>query len=315
MMGKLANLILAPALVVMLAGTACQQGGGTLPAEKVRELANALYNRELFKQSVAEYERYLNNYKLSEEEQANISYIIANIYFDRLKDYENALAYYVRIKELYPQSELVGEAEKRIVECLERLQRSADAQQALAEATYLDPSKVQKKRPGEVIARIGTREITTGDLEHEMKYLPPFVVEQIKNKEKKKEFLEQYIATELLYDSAKRKGLDRDPEVIEIAFQAKKRAMVEKLLQEELSQNLQVSDEDLQLYYRANKDRYVEKDEESGKSRQLSFAEARQKVLEDYIREKQSAAYRRLIERLMRAEGVEIYEDKIPDND
>ncbi|MDQ7052891.1 MAG: hypothetical protein Q9P14_08375 [candidate division KSB1 bacterium] len=166
----------------------CQKSGSRLPAQKVRDLANALYNRELFEQSIREYERYLNNYELSEEEQANVSYTIANIYFERLKDYENALAYYIRIKELYPNSAVMDEAEKRIIESLERLQRSADAQQALAEATFLDPSKVQKKRPGEVIAKIGNREITTGDLEYEMKQLPPFMLEQIKDNRRRSSF-------------------------------------------------------------------------------------------------------------------------------
>ena len=296
---------------LIISSFGCQKGNSNLPGEKVRELANALYNRELFKQSITEYERYLQNYQLSEEEQANVSYLIANIYFERLRDYENALAYYVRIKELYPQSKVVNEAEKRIVECLERLQRSADAQQALEEATFLDPSKAKKKRPGEVVAKIGNREITTGDLEYEMKQLPPFMLEQINDKSKKLEFLKQYIATELLYDTARRKGLDRNPEVLEAAFQAKKRAMVEKLLQEELSQNLEVNEEDLKLYYRAHKDKYVKKDEESGESTQLSFEQARQSVLQDYIRSKQKSAYERLVSRMMRAEAVEIFEDKI----
>ena len=303
--------IMALGLALALGLGACQKSGGNLPAQKVRDLANALYNRELFEQSIREYERYLNNYDLSEEEQANVSYTIANIYFERLKDYENALAYYIRIKELYPNSSLLDEAEKRIVECLERLQRSADAQQALAEATFLDPSKVQKKRPGEVIAKIGNREITTGDLEYEMKQLPPFMLEQIKDKSQKLEFLRQYIATELLYDTARRRGLDRDPEVLEAAFQAKKRAMVEKLLQEELSQNLQVEEEDLVMYYRANKEKYTEKGEGDQPGKQLAFEQVREQVLKDYIREKQQSAYQRLIERLMRAEGVQIFEDKI----
>ncbi len=298
-------------IVSLVFSLSCQKGGTKLPAEKVRDLANALYNRELFKQSIAEYEYYLQNYKLSEEEQANISYVIANIYFDRLKDYENALAYYVRIKELYPQSKVATDTEKRIVACLERLQRSADAQQALEEATFLDPSKAKKQRPGEVVAKIGNREITTGDLEYEMNQLPKFMLEQINDRSKKLEFLKQYIATELLYDTARRKGLDRDPQVIEAAFQAKKRAMVEKLLQQELSQNLDVNDEDLQLYYNANKAKYVQKDEASGKTRQLSFEEARQAVLKDYIAAKQKSAYERLVNRMMRAEAVEIYEDKI----
>ncbi|MCB9510657.1 MAG: hypothetical protein H6695_10765 [Deferribacteres bacterium] len=290
---------------------ACQQNQPNLSEEKIRSLANAYYNRELYPQSIAQYENYLEHYSLSETEQANISYTIANIYFDRLNDYENAMAYYERIKLLYPESDVVDESEKRIVECLERLQRSSDAQQALQEASFLDESQVQKKRPGEVIAMIGDREITTGDLEYEMKSLPPFVLAQIKDQSKKIEFLKQYIATELLYNTAKRKGLERDPEVIEAAYQAKKNFMVQKLLQEELSSNVDFEEEDLHIYFRANQSKYMTEGDSTQTARQLTFDEARQQVTQDLIRSKQQAVYQRLVDRMMRAENVKIFEDKI----
>jgi TolA-binding protein len=287
----------------------CNKSQQNLPGDRVRSFANVLYNRELYKQAVAEYERYLHDYPLDEREQANISYTIANIYFDRVRDYESALAYYLRVKELYPNNELVDDAEKRIVECLERLQRSADAQQALEESTFLDKSQVPEKRPGEVIAKIGSREITTGDLEFEMKRLPPYMQAQIRDKGNRIEFLRQYLATELLYDTAKRKGLDQDKEVIEGAFQARKGLMVQKLLQQEIAEKLDFAESDLELYYRANLSRYTKTDS-AGKS-PPAFAEVKSQVTQDYIRDKQQEKYNELVDRMMRAESVVIYEDKV----
>jgi peptidyl-prolyl cis-trans isomerase C len=298
-------------LSVLLTATSCSKSPQNLPADRVREFANVLYNRELYKQALAEYERYLHDYPLDEREQASVSYTIGNIYFDRVHDYESALAYYLRVQELYPKSELNGEAGKRIVECLERLQRSADAQQALEESTFLDTSQVTKKRPGEVIAKIGSREITAGDLDYEMKRLPPYVQAQIKGKSKRLEFLRQYVATELLYDTAKRKGLEKNAEVVEAAFQAKKNLMVQKLLEEEIAGKVDYQDSDLDLYYRANLSRYVKADSAGKKSQQLSFAEAKPQVMQDYIREKQQQEYSALIERMMRAEAVRIYDDRV----
>ncbi len=295
----------------LLALASCNKSPQNLPADRVREFANVLYNRELYKQAIAEYERYLHDYPLDEREQASISYTIANIYFDRVRDYESALAYYLRVQELYPKSELVKETGKRIVECLERLQRSADAQQALEESTFLDTSQVAKKRPGEVIAKIGMREITTGDLEYEMKRLPPYVQAQIKDKSKRLEFLRQYIATELLYDTAKRKGLEKSAEVVEAAFQAKKSLMVQKLLEEEIAGKVNYNAGDLDLYYRANQSRYAKTDSAGKKPQQLSFAEVKSQVEQDYIREKQQQIYNELLDRLMRAEAVRIYDDKV----
>ncbi|MCA9734179.1 MAG: hypothetical protein H6696_02385 [Deferribacteres bacterium] len=296
--------------VLVVGFSACQQGASKLPAETERDFANALYNRELYNQSINEYEYYLRSYNMDEQEQANISFIIGNIYFERLKDYENALAYYLRIKQVYPGSNVADEANKRIVECLERLERSADAQQALEEATFVDPSKARKSRPGEVIATIGDREITTGDLEYEMKMLPPYMKSQIKDGANKLEFLRQYIATELLFDSARRQGLERDPEVTENAFQAKKTFMVQKLLQEELSKDVSLSEDDLRNYFQANLGKYTEKDS-TGSGVPPRFEDVRSKVTQNYILEKQQAAYDRMIERMMRAQAVEIFEDKL----
>jgi peptidyl-prolyl cis-trans isomerase C len=281
-----------------------------LPGDRVREFANVLYNRELYKQAIAEYERYLQDYPLDENEQANVSYTIGNIYFDRVRDYESALAYYLRVRELYPKSPLVDDAGKRIVECLERLERSADAQQALEESAFLDPGQATTKRPGTVIAKIGAREITSGDLDYEMKRLPPYMHAQIKDKSQRLEFLRQYIATELLYDTAKRKGLEKNPEVVEAAFQAKRSLMVQKLLEEEIASKVDFKESDLELYYRANLSRYTQADS-SGKSRQLSFAEAKSQVTQDYVRDKQQEIYNELVERMMRAESVQIYDDKV----
>lgn len=297
-------------ILCLLALVACKQNEPNLPAERVREFANVLYNRELYKQAIAEYERYLHDYPLNETEQANISYTIGNIYLDRLRDAESALAYYLRVKELYPKSELVDDASRRVVECLERLQRSADAQQALEESTFLDTTQVTKKRPGTVIAKIGDREITTGDLEFEMKNLPPYMQAQIKDHSRKLEFLQQYVATELLYNTAKRKGLENDQEVIDAAFQAKKNLIVQKFLQEEIGQNISFEPSDVELYYRANLSRYTKADS-SGQASPPSFEEIRNQVTQDYVREKQQAAYAQLVERMMRAENAVIYSDKV----
>lgn len=284
-----------------------------VPPDKKREFANVLYNQQLHAQAVKAYEEYLNNYDLEPNEQANISYQIANIYFDRIHDYENALAYYLRIKYLYPESNLQQEVGRKIVACLERLQRSTDAQQAIEQTAALDESQKPESHPGEVIARIGEREITTGDLQYHINRLPPYVQSQFQNREDKIEFLKQYIAQELLYDSAKRQGLDDNKDVLEGTFQAKKSLMAQKLLEEEIEDEVNLdtyTNADVEVYYKANKEKYAEKDEKGNVKRVPEFSEIAQKVAQDFIREKQQEAYDKLIERLMKAEKVTIYEDK-----
>ncbi|GAB4365474.1 MAG: hypothetical protein Kow0042_04700 [Calditrichia bacterium] len=311
---KIIRIFSVGVLFVTLWGLGCQsQNQPPIPAEKIREIANALYNQQLYKQAVVEYENYLKNYPLSENEQANITYMIGNIYYERLHDYENALAYYLRLKYLYPSSNLQNEANKKMVACLERLRRSTDARQVIEQTASLDESQKRESRPGEVVARIGEREITTGDLQYEISRLPVYLQEQMQTPERRLEFLKNYIVQELLYDSAKRQELDKDPEVRQGLVQAEKSLMAQKLLQQEIEKeaNLeQYSNADVELYYKANKENYAEKDEEGNIKRIPSFAEVREKVAQDFIQEKQQQAYQNLIERLMKAEQVQIYENK-----
>jgi tetratricopeptide (TPR) repeat protein len=299
-------------LMVILIVSACQQKSEPkIEGSKIRDFANALYNRQLYHQAIEEYEYYLTNFNLNEDEQANINYIIGDIYFERIRDYENALAYYLKVRHLYPESPLQEETSKKIVESLERLERSADAQQALEEAALLDQSQAKTRRPGAVIAKIGKREITMGDLEHEINQLPPYMKSQIADKSKKIEFLKQYIATELLYDTARRKGLEKDKDVIDAVFQAKKNFMVQKLLEEEISQDINIRDADVELYYKANKEKYAKKDKD-GKIIQIKpLEQVKTQVMQDLIRERQQEAYDQLVQRMMRAEAVEIYEDRL----
>ena len=304
-------LILA---ILIISFTSCQSGTKpNLTAEQKRQLANVFYNQQLYEQAVNEYVEYLQNYPLDVKEQASISYMIANIYFERLQDYENALAFYLRIKQLYPESSIQAEATKKMVECLERLRRSTDAQQVVEQTSALDESQKPSTRPGEVLARIGSRDITTGDLQFEINRLPVYIQEQIKSREQKIEFLKNFIAQELLYDSAKRKGLEKDKEVRDGLVLAERSLMTQKLLQEEIEKSVSpetYTNADVEMFYKANSDRYAEKDEQGKVKRIPSFGEVQERVAQDFIQEKQQQAYQQLIDRLMKAEKVQIYEQK-----
>ncbi|MBN1466021.1 hypothetical protein JXA02_09680 [candidate division KSB1 bacterium] len=290
----------------------CQrQSGPSLDGDKLREYAGDLVNRSLFARAIEVYDDYLRDYKVDETEQANVNYIIADLYFERLHDYEAALAYYLKVKHFYPQSSLMDETNKKIVACLERLGSSADAQQAAAEAVQLDPSKVTKKRPGEVVARIGEREITQGDLDFEIGKLPPSVRDQFETPEQKLLFLREYVATELLFDTAQRAGFDKDPEVVEGAFQAKKSLMVQKLLADRVAANTQIEESDLELYYQAHKDEFVEKDEDGTVIGELSLDQARQQVAQQLTRKKYMDTYQAMIEKMLLTENVQFYESRI----
>ena len=81
--------------------------------------------------------------------------------------------------------------------------------------------------------------------------------------------------------------------------------------QPEIAGQIQINEEDVELYFKANKEKYVVKDDKGNVKRHKFFQEVQKEVAEDMVREKQQKAYEDLLERMMRAEKVEIYEDLV----
>jgi hypothetical protein len=119
------------------------------------------------------------------------------------------------------------------------------------------------------------------------------------------------MAAELFYDAAKRKGLDNDKDVIEGTFQTKKSLMVQKFLGEEIAGQVKISDDDVELYYKANLDRYAEKDDKGKVKRQKSFQEVQRQAAEDLVRDRQQKAYEEIVARMLNAENVQIFDDRV----
>lgn len=301
-------ILIFPILLVSACNTSQKPA---VSADARLQLANTYYNNGLYQAAVDEYLEYIRDYSLDPNRQANTYYNIANIYFERINDYEKALQYYFKIKYLYPESALQGDVGKKIVNCLERLKRSTDANRYVQQEAALDKSTVQEQRPGAVVAEIGDRKITQGDLDFEISKLPAYMQSQLKDKQAKREFLKQYVIQELLYNSAKKQGLDKDKEVIEGTFRVQKGLMAEKMLQNELRDQPQITAADAQMYYKANKEKYAEKDENGNVVKEKPFSEVAEQAARDLAMERQQEAYQKLAERLMQANNVKIYDAKV----
>jgi len=303
--------ILIFGLIFGLTFSCSDKKANLIPEDKKLNLANNFYNNQLYEAAIQEYLDYVENYDVDNNRKANSIYTVADIYFERLHDYQKALEFYFRVKYLYPESNLQNEVGKKIVNCLERLERSQDAQRVLNKETALLEDESHESRPGEVLCTIGEKKITQGDLDFEISELPAYMQNQFTSKEQKLEFLKQKIIQELLYDSAKRKGLDKDKDILEGAFRAKKGLMAQKIFEEEIQKMIDISEDDVELYYKANKDKYAEKDKDGNIINQKSFQEAAQLAANDLMREKQEKAQAKLFDRLMKAQNVKIFESKI----
>ena len=106
-----------------------------------------------------------------------------------------------------------------------------------------------------VLARVGDHAITLGELEFRLAQEPLPTRSQFASVQKRKEYLASIVQFEVLAAEAKRRGLDRHPEVVEAA----KQQMVRRLLIDALGDDdapIQVSDAELRAYYDANPSLY-----------------------------------------------------------
>jgi len=264
-----------------------------------QDLAAELEDSRLYLQAVAEYQRLLDAGGLDKRKQANINYIIGNIYLNHLGDYENAAARFIRAKLLNPESELKDRINKALVICFEGMGRSLEAQRQLERSTGLDQSEPEKKG-GAVVARIRDREITMGELEHEIEKLPPSVQDQFKDREAKLKFLQGYLGSELLYHAALRKGLDKDGEIQEGVSQFRKQMMINRLLSDEIPQDIQISESEIKLYFDAHQEEFKDK----------KMDEVRSRIESELRKMKQEEAYNNLVARLLQAEEVKVFDDQ-----
>lgn len=111
-------------------------------------------------------------------------------------------------------------------------------------------------KTGEVVAHVGNGTITVDDFKAKLDEQSPFIRARYNTLERKKEFLDNLIRFELLAQEAKRRGLDRDPEVQATL----EKVMVQRLIRTEFDEAVagqEIPEEELKKYYDEHIEDYV----------------------------------------------------------
>lgn len=286
--------------------------------EEIREFASTLRSRELYPQAIAAYQEYLGKAKLPPEKRANIHFTIAEIYRENLYDYESATAEYLRVKQLAPQGDLNLAASKNIVQSLERLKRSADAQRELDKTIRADADHSPDLDPGSVIATVGDRTVSLAELKNHYNLLPEQMQKQYEGKDGVTRLVREYVAQDLMLNGAKRSGYEQDSKVRETLAQVEKTLLIEKFYREEVQAKVQIQSGDLKLYYDAHKDQFKRKikNPQTGAEEEVpaGFEEVAGAVEKAVRQEKEQLLYAEMIGRMLTAEKVKINEEHIPDH-
>jgi peptidyl-prolyl cis-trans isomerase C len=116
------------------------------------------------------------------------------------------------------------------------------------------PQGLTPEQAAEVVAKVGDRTITVGDVTDQINRLSPYIRRRWAAPEKRKEFLQKLIRIELLSQEAERLGLGNDPEVQRTIKQVMIRLMVKNDLEKNV---LPTSVDEVQL--KAEYDKEIDK--------------------------------------------------------
>jgi len=95
--------------------------------------------------------------------------------------------------------------------------------------------------------------ITKDDVEKELKALPSQIQNMFQGPEGAGKFVDELVKREMLYQEAKKKGLDNTPEYKKKVDDFKKITLIGSLLEKEVEEKSKVTDNDIKTYYDAHK--------------------------------------------------------------
>jgi peptidyl-prolyl cis-trans isomerase C len=108
---------------------------------------------------------------------------------------------------------------------------------------------------GEVVATYGGKRLTTGRITKEMERLPAPSRAYLAAPDRKKQFVENMILNDLLYDQGQKLGYDKDEEIDRQVNDLRRRLVIQRLVRE-YQKTPEVTDEQAKQYYDQNQSLY-----------------------------------------------------------
>jgi peptidyl-prolyl cis-trans isomerase C len=103
----------------------------------------------------------------------------------------------------------------------------------------------------EVIATYAGKTFTTEDFKREVERLPPRSRAQMTTLERKRQFVDNYILNQLLSEEGRRKGYDRDPDIVRQIDDLRQRLVVQRVMRD-YQEAPTLSDDEIKAYYDQN---------------------------------------------------------------
>ncbi|MEE8577098.1 MAG: hypothetical protein V3T31_07565, partial [candidate division Zixibacteria bacterium] len=287
-------LLLLAVTVTLTISVGCLEPSSPMDVDLTKKLAGELRDHKLFASAIEEYQKILLHGSIDEKQRGSINYLIAKIYFEDIKDYQQAAAFYVRARVLDPNGSYVDEASRKLVASLEKSGQIFDATRQLAALTDIDGS--DSTQAGVAVARISGNEIFLADVQAQIQTLPDAIQKQLADdRQARVEFTRQYVSMELLYRAAIREGYDEYPIIKQRQKALMRSAVIDKFIVDKIMPKVVLDTSDVRNFYLAHKvDLYGGAEYDSVKTQ----------VFIDYQSQKAEAAYGEYIGKLAEAERL-----------
>jgi hypothetical protein len=307
-------------------GNNSAQSNSALSSEQVKQLASQLTGRNLYTRAAEVWRDYLSGVTMPDTERAKMLFQIGTL-LEKAGEYAQAIEYFYRSEITVKLDELEPQINIHVKDCFEKLGMFSALRYEMMDRTSL---KSAEKAGGKIVAEIGPEKITEADLDahieetidNQLAPMAAFMAVEQRNEQKKKmleqykapaaktQFLQSWLAQEVLYRDALEQELTEQPEVKKVLEDVTRGVLSRQLMNQELADKINVTETDLRTYYQANRDKFVEpanKEDPNSVERQKSFEEVREQVMTELVSQKSRDVQNDLVEQMMNKYNVIIH--------
>jgi hypothetical protein len=297
--------------------------GSMLTSGQAKELAARLSSRNLYARAANTWQDYLSGSALTDTERAKTLYEIGTL-FEKAGSYDQAIEYYYRSEMTAKLDELKSQINTHLQDCFENLNMYSALRYELMDRTNFKPSE---KSGSIIVAEIGAEKISESDLDvlieqtinnqlasvsalmsaEQLKQQKDKMLGQYKTPESKTQFLQSWLTQEVLYRQAIEQGFMDDQGAKKLIKEITREVLSQQLVNKELASKINVTETDLQTYYQANKDKYIDKTDPNSPAVQQPFDQVKDQIASELVSKKSRDVQTDFIKRMMDKYNVIIH--------
>ena len=152
-----------------------------------------------------------------------------------------------------------------------------------------------KKLKTPIIAKVNNIPITVDDYKREKAKLPKDLQKLLKKPEKKYQFIQNLVDKVLIYEESKKAKIDEDPEFKRKLEILKKELMIQEFLKRKISENIHISEKEIEDYYKKNK-----------ANLNAPLSKVRSKIIEILKKRKEQVLFQKYIDSLRNSAKIEL---------